>query len=67
MLNAVLISGALALNGLLLAHVLGVRSRTAWWGGAALLATLTLYLAVIRDEVVFDALDRSLLGAVFCT
>lgn len=67
MLNAVLIGGAMALNGLLLARMLGVRSRAAWWGGSALLVALTVYLAVIWDDVVFDALDRSLLGAVFCT
>ncbi|HEX9145632.1 MAG TPA: hypothetical protein VGA09_15270 [Candidatus Binatia bacterium] len=66
MFSAALIGGVMAVNGLILAKMLGLRSKIAKWGGALLLGVLTIYLALIWDSVVHDTLDRILTGSAFC-
>jgi hypothetical protein len=67
MFSATLIGGVMAINGLILAKMLGWRSTLAGWSAALLFGVLTIYLAVIWDEVVFDKLDQVLTGSVFCS
>lgn len=67
MVGATLIGGVMAVNGLILAKKLGWRSTPAAWSAALLFGVLTAYLAVIWDGVVYDTLDRILIGAAFCS